>query len=153
MSKKTSKKRREQIFQKEIDTLARDENILRMKKYVQHGSISTYDHCLDVARLSCRIGEMLPVQVNDRELIRGALLHDYFLYDWHHYDKPWHGLTHPEEAKKNAIRDYNITPLEQNIIESHMWPLTPLALPRSKEAVVVNIADKICSVRETLFRR
>ncbi|MBR0163125.1 MAG: HD domain-containing protein [Lachnospiraceae bacterium] len=124
-----------------------------MKAFIQHGSVTTYDHVLDVARLSYRINKAFRISARERELVRGALLHDYFLYDWHHWDGPLHGPYHPKAALKNAKRDFDLTKREENIIRSHMWPLTPLHIPKTREAVIVCIADKICSARETLFAR
>ena len=37
--------------------------------------------------------------------------------------------------------------MEENIIVSHMWPLSR-RMPRYKEAVVVNLADKMCATAE-----
>ena len=42
---------------------------------------------------------------------------------------------------------------ERNIIRSHMWPLTITAVPACREAVIVCIADKWCSLVETLLYR
>ena len=127
--------------------------VLQMKNFIQHGKVSTYDHCLDVAKTSYRLGRGLRLKVKEKELVRGAFLHDYFLYDWHHHDGRWHGFTHPEEAARNAERDFDLTETEKNIIESHMWPLTLRHVPKSREAVLVCVADKICSLRETLLKR
>lgn len=38
----------------------------------------------------------------------------------------------------------------ENIIESHMFPLTITKIPKSKEAFIVSLADKICAVKENL---
>ena len=37
--------------------------------------------------------------------------------------------------------------MEENIIVSHMWPLAK-KMPRYKEALVVNLADKLCATAE-----
>ena len=54
---------------------------------------------LSVARCSIALSEYLHIRCSRRELIRGALLHDYFLYDWHIPDKEnphkLHGFYHP----------------------------------------------------------
>lgn len=83
-----------------------------------------------------------------------AFPHDYFLYDWHAYrGRPLHGFAHPKTALKNARQDFDLTKKEENIIESHMWPLLPTRPPKSKEALLVCITDKLCSLHETVMKR
>lgn len=136
-----------------IREMGRDPRVREMALYTQHGKISTYRHCKSVAELSCRLSEALHLPVDHRALVRGAFLHDYFLYDWHGYrGRPLHGFAHPGIALENARRDFDLTAKEENIIASHMWPLLPGKLPRSPEAVLVCLADKICSLRETVIR-
>lgn len=53
------------------------------KKYMMHGTTSVMDHCVNVAYTAYYMSYKLGIEVNEAELIRGALLHDYFLYDWH----------------------------------------------------------------------
>ena len=50
---------------------------------LQHGSVTVYAHCLRVACTACALARALHLRVDENALIRGALLHDYFLYDWH----------------------------------------------------------------------
>lgn len=128
----------------------------RMKNYIQHGKISTYDHCERVAICSYRISKWLSLKVNERALLRGAMLHDFYLYDWHNRDggaHKWHGFHHADRAMRNAKRYFNIGKEEQHIIWCHMWPLNITRLPRSKEAWIVCAADKYVSLQETLFER
>lgn len=137
-----------------IEEMSKDHRTRRMKEYVQHGSVSTFTHCRRVAEMSCRMSELLHLSVSERELVRGAFLHDYFLYDWHAYrGRPLHGFAHPKRALRNAQQDFDLTEKEGNIIESHMWPLLPTRIPRCKEALLVCIADKVCSLEETILRR
>ena len=151
---KMSKKKKEQDhFSELVREISRDEKTLRMKEYVQHGKVNTYDHCYAVAKTSYRLGKMLHLRFRERELVRGAFLHDYYLYDWHHYEGRWPGLTHPGMAADHAGRDFQLSSVERDIIESHMWPLTIRKIPRSTEAALVCAADKLCSLRETLFDR
>ena len=53
------------------------------RRFVQHGGVTVYEHCVRVAVLSCRLAAALGWEVDLGALVRGALLHDYFLYDWH----------------------------------------------------------------------
>lgn len=127
---------------------------IRETEYLQHGNVTVYAHSISVAFFALVIVKKLHLSLNERSLVRGALLHDYFLYDWHIYDKSHrlHGFIHASRAKKNAERDFNINPLESYIIERHMFPLN-IKPPMKKEAVVVTIADKIVAFRETIAKR
>ena len=143
----------EQDFERLVRRLSEDEKTMRMRDYIQHGTITTHEHCMDVARCAFKLNRRLHLHAAEQALVEAGYLHDYYLYDWHHHEEPWHGYTHPKEAAKNACRDFHVTPLEEGIIRSHMWPLTLRSVPKSREAILVCIADKICSVRETLFCR
>lgn len=125
-----------------------------MDQYIQHGDTTCLLHTFAVAYYSIMISKMLGIKVNKRELIRGALLHDYFLYDWHDGKKERriHGFTHPEAALKNAMEDFDLSEREQDIIKKHMFPLTPVP-PKFKESIIVCMVDKYCSIYETFKRR
>ena len=58
---------------------------------IQHGDTTVLLHCLAVAYFSLRLAKLLRLKCDQRSLVRGALLHDYFLYDWHVPD-PSHRL-------------------------------------------------------------
>lgn len=129
------------------------ENFQKTRHHIQHGTMPVYRHCLDVAKQSIQINKALGLGCSERDLIRGALLHDYFLYDWHdknreNYQK-LHGFYHPGIALKNARKEYHLTRREEDIIKKHMWPLTVVP-PLCREAWVVTAADKYCSLLETL---
>ena len=138
------------IIQKKLRYLENAGRLNETKNYIQHGSISVYAHCVNVARMSVRIAKWLPIQVNMDALVIGALLHDYFLYDWHEKRKGhhFHGFTHPGTALKNAEKEYELGDIERNIISRHMFPLTVVP-PMCREAWLVCLADKYCAVKET----
>ena len=129
-----------------------DNAVCSMDEYVQHGTTSTLQHCLSVVRISCAIAVGLHIHVNYENLILGALLHDFYLYDWHnHVDEGvLHGFAHPHIACKNAAMRFHVNAEVQHIITTHMWPLTLRFVPRSREAVIVCLADKYCSTLETV---
>lgn len=131
--------------------LERESRFSMTKEFIQHGTCSVYEHCLRVAGLSCRIAARLPGTADMDSLMRGALLHDYFLYDWHEKDSSHrlHGFFHPGKALENAREDFLLTAREEDIISRHMFPLTPIP-PITREAWIVCMADKICSLQETL---
>ncbi|MCM1091211.1 MAG: phosphohydrolase [Butyrivibrio sp.] len=137
----------------EASDILHSDNFQSTKAHIQHGNMTVNKHCIDVAKCSLAISEKLHIPCNRRELIRGALLHDYFLYDWHSKEhvQPYklHGFFHPGIALKNASKEYKLTPREKDIIKKHMWPLTVIP-PTCREAWIVTTADKWCSLLETL---
>lgn len=153
--RKRHEQRRElyKLYKKYAADILRSENFKNTRNYVQHGSMSVHSHCMDVAGKSIAISKFLGIHCNERDLVRGALLHDYFLYDWHNKDREnyqfLHGFYHPGIALKNASKEYQLTPRERDIIKKHMWPLT-VTPPRCREAWIVTTADKYCSLLETL---
>lgn len=134
------------------DDILRSENFQSTHHHIQHGNMTVNNHCMNVARYSLAISQKLPIQCNERELIRGALLHDYFLYDWHSPEHipvyRLHGFFHPGVAYRNASKEYELTDREADIIRKHMWPLT-IVPPMCREAWIVTTADKWCSLLET----
>ncbi len=125
-------------------------NVQRMKTYCQHGNVSTFHHCRKVAACSYWLDQRLHAMSDPASLIRGAFLHDYYLYDWHVPDKSHrlHGYRHPKTALRNAEQEFDLNEIERDIIRSHMWPLTLFHMPKSKEAALVCLADKICTLQE-----
>jgi uncharacterized protein len=130
-----------------------DGRLTQEKACLQHGKTSVYEHSLLVAEVSLQLARKLHMKVNTEGLIRGALLHDYFLYDWHDpaNGHPLHGFSHPQTAYENAAMDFDLTDLEKDIITHHMFPLT-LHPPGSREAWLVCVADKLCAFQETVNR-
>lgn len=125
----------------------------QMAQYMQHGRTSCLAHSIAVAYMSYWLCRKLHFQISYKGLIRGALLHDFFLYDWHEKDSShrWHGFHHPQRALDNADELFALSRMERQIIISHMWPLTLRSLPTCRAAVLVCLADKVCSLAETLY--
>jgi len=154
LRKRHEQKRKLYMLLKEhASDILESENFRSTRNHIQHGTIPVQRHCIDVAWQSFVISKALGIPCSERELIRGALLHDYFLYDWHNKDREdyqmLHGFYHPGIALKNASREYDLTMREKEIIRKHMWPLTVVP-PLCREAWIVSTADKYCSLLETL---
>lgn len=106
--------------------------------------------------VSCWLNRRLHIGANPHALLVGALLHDFYLYDWHtdeNHEHTLHGFRHPEIARQNARRYFHVEKQTQDVIRCHMWPLTLTQVPVSRAAILVCIADKTCSLYETLFLR
>ncbi len=123
---------------------------------IQHGTYSVFDHSLAVTSMCIRISRKLHIKVHEREMVRGALLHDFFLYDWHERSlaNSIHGFTHPGIALRNAEKVFKLTKIEKNMIRRHMFPLTPIP-PKYRESMILCLADKMCATKETVngFKR
>ena len=106
----------------EVERLEKTGRYSLVKNFIQHGKTTVYAHCIDVALTACELAETYNFDVDYSAMITGALLHDYFLYDWHIPQKHFglHGFTHPYTAANNAKEDYHIGPIEEDIIVHHM---------------------------------
>ena len=144
----------ERMVHKRGADILKSANMQKEKKFLQHGKVSVYTHSVRVAVLSLFLAELLRVKVNEEAMMRGALLHDYFLYDWHEKDDShrWHGFSHARAALKNAKKDFQLGEIEQDVIQKHMFPLN-LKPPKYKESVLVCLADKLSALEETIRRR
>lgn len=145
------------IFKSYLEEVMQVKKFLKMNRYIQHGSTTCLLHSIAVSYYSFRLAKFLKLNVHEKELIRGALLHDYFLYDWHAKYKPTrnvglHGRIHPKIALFNAKKDFDINHIEKDIIERHMFPLT-FTPPKYKESIIVCIVDKICSIYEVFSKK
>jgi uncharacterized protein len=107
---------------------------------------------MNVARTSLWLSHKLHLNVDTQTMLVGALLHDFFLYDWH--GAGWrHSYRHAESARCNAVAHFDVDEQTQHVIRCHMWPMGITHVPVTREAVLVNLSDKYNSLHETLFQR
>lgn len=146
----TTKDQRERMLQTYAGDILSSRGMAQEKQFYQHGTVTVYDHSVAVALMCLRLAGLFRLRTDTRTLVRGALLHDYFLYDWHVKVKgrPLHGFWHARLAMANAQRDFGLNPVERNMILSHMFPMNR-TLPRYRESVLLCTADKVCAARET----
>ena len=137
-------------FFRVLTELEHDPHVRLLEKHRQHRGNTTFRHCRSVAVESFRLAQRFGWRVDEDALARGAMLHDYHLYTRRQkkINALRHLLLHPKWARGNAEKVFDLSRKEKNIIESHMWPLTFFKLPRSKEAFLVTLADKLCALRE-----
>lgn len=118
-----------------------------LKSIVHHGN-NRLNHINRVAKMSLYISTKLGLDFIS--CTRGAILHDFFTTsDISKNDTKYNSFlkNHPVLALKNAKKYFDINEKEENIILSHMYPLTK-DKPLCSEAKVVCICDKIISVYE-----
>lgn len=123
----------------------------RLQSYRHHLVTNVWDHSCRVARISYRLARGLRLSVDEDALLRGAMLHDYYLYQRSaEHIRPYpHFVRHPKIALRNAQALFPLSEKEKNIILSHMWPVDLRARPRSREAWLVCMADKLATVYES----
>ena len=100
-----------------------------MKRLPHHPGVNCYEHSVFVAYMAFRLARRYSLDY--KAAARCGLLHDLYLYD------PRDRSAHPG----------GLSAKERNIIVSHMWPLA-IRMPHSREAAVVNVADKFCATAE-----
>lgn len=150
----TLKDNEKQEFDNIASGLLDNEHVKSMGGFVQHGSVSTLEHCISVAETCFAINRRLPICFNEKSLVKAALLHDFYLYDWHIKSElnRLHGFHHPSIAAENARKLIGVTDKEADAIKTHMWPLTITKLPKNREAWLLCFADKYCAMKETVKR-
>ncbi|MBE6127439.1 MAG: phosphohydrolase [Erysipelotrichaceae bacterium] len=123
--------------------ILRNPKYLKLKEYKQHQRSTTYDHCVAVTLSALKTAKKRHFKVNASILVRGCLLHDYFLYDCHEKGHPkHHWFLHGIHAAMNAMHDFGINEVEADMIANHMWPLHPLRFPIHPEGWLLVYSDK-----------
>lgn len=135
-----------------VSDLMESEGIKNLDNYIQHSDITTLKHVICVSYITYKACKHF--NLNYTAGARAGILHDYVTYDWHDPgdgSHRLHGFRHPGFALNNSKQITELSPLEENCIIRHMWPLTPIP-PKYKEAFVLTLVDKYCATKET-FRK
>ncbi len=125
--------------------------VQELKSIVHHVTTTRFQHCVNVSYYSYRVCSFLGL--NARSAARAGLLHDLFYYDRREYNslkikgQDSHSRRHSLEACANAAEITEITMLERDMIEKHMWPVTH-RMPRYRETYIITFIDKYCAVLE-----
>jgi len=133
---------REVEFNYIVNDILKNEKFINLKYEIHHG-ISRMEHSLNVARTTFLLCKKFHIQKIE-EITRAALLHDFFTTSEITKNS---FVTHPNIACLNAIKHFNINNNQQNIITSHMFPLSK-ELPKTRGSLIVSLADKIVALYE-----
>lgn len=117
----------------------------KLSMYNHHREKDRLEHVKEVAWISFLCSERFGF--DSQAVIRGALLHDLFYYDWLREGPRLHGFRHHNISLKNARKITSLSPKEEDIIKKHMWPLTVIP-PRYMESLTVSLVDTFCSTRD-----
>ncbi len=124
-------------------------DVQRLKNIPHHDS-NRLNHSMKVSYYSYKICKKL--HLNYISAAKAGILHDLFFTRSVNYDKAkdkirLYSNIHPEMALENAKKITSLTPLEENIIISHMWPLSK-HLPKYKESFILGSVDTVISTKE-----
>ena len=139
------------MVEREFYLLIRDiiktKEFQEMKKYKHHIKSNLYIHSIRVAYFCFKYHKKHKLKVSINEFVRGALLHDFYLYNLHGGTEKhrFHWIKHPKIALENALKRYpDLTKTEQDMIKHHMFPLTIIP-PKTKAGWVVCFYDKVAA--------
>lgn len=122
---------------------------IRLQNYTHHHYTTRYQHCLNVAWYSYRMSKR--AHLNVVSCTKGALLHDFYLYDPHLPDtkmqRRLHLHIHPRIALANAKTYFSVDAVMEDCIVHHMWPVDR-ERPLTREGKIVSRADKYCAALE-----
>ena len=134
----------------------------QLRAFEHHGvNNSVYDHSVAVAEAACGLAHLMCLSESETaSVVRGALLHDFFGYDWHgerfrrylsHFSgirriTHMHGFIHGHIAADRARHMFGLSARECEAIARHMFPLA--AMPRTRIAWIVTLADKAVASKE-----
>ena len=134
----------------------------QLRTFEHHGvNNSVYDHSVAVAEAACGLAHLMCLSESETaSVVRAALLHDFFGYDWHgerfrrylsHFSgirriTHMHGFIHGHIAADRARHMFGLSARECEAIARHMFPLA--AMPRTRIAWIVTLADKAVASKE-----
>ena len=138
-------------FTDKVSVFADSKSVSQLGRFRHHLVYTTLEHSIHVTKTSYALAKALRVKVDEDAMLRGAMLHDFFLYERaaEGMSPAEHFAVHPEIAVEKASQYYALTEKERNIILSHMWPINRAVLPQCSEAWLVSIADKLCTTWES----
>ncbi len=73
---------REQLYAI-LEKYDQNPKVQQMREFIQHGDVTTYQHCKNVVLVSWWLNHRLHLGADETSLAVGAFLHDFYLYDWH----------------------------------------------------------------------
>ena len=138
-------------FRKIVEDIINTDSFKKMREFKKHRYTDCYEHSVNVATKCYMYAVKRNMNIDLKSLIRGALLHDFYLYDRRKEEAQHrkHLREHPSVALENARREYgDLNKIEEDIILSHMWPVNFFRFPKYKESFLVCFSDKICSIKE-----
>lgn len=132
-----------------VGELLKRKEIQQLKEYNHHYYNNRLNHSIGVSYKSYRVAKK--VGADAKAVARAGLLHDMYYYDRsiskEVLNGSSHNKVHPKIAVQNAKQLTELSEIEQDIIEKHMWGATNTR-PKYKESYIVTMIDKWCAMTD-----
>ncbi|MBR1781332.1 MAG: hypothetical protein IJ751_08035 [Oscillospiraceae bacterium] len=104
-----------------LNDFCRRPELMVLRTNPQHRGNITYQHSRNVAIYAFYLAERWHWRVDIPSLVRGAMLHDFYLYDARAagHGGLKHAMQHPRLALRQAQPHFVLNPVERNISLSH----------------------------------
>ena len=133
-----------QEYQSIIQPALEVEEYLKLKEMGHHG-ITRFEHSMRVAKYTYAITKAL--HLNYYEATFAAVLHDFFTTEVKKVNVYKKVSQHPRIALNNSKKYFSLSPLEEDIILTHMFPCT-LRPPKYLESWIVDAVDDVVALYE-----
>ena len=143
------KYKKDQEYLSIINNIMENEEFKQMNN-IKHHNTTRMNHLLKVSYGSYKVAKLFNLDYKD--VARGGLLHDFYTEEVNKCDKIkdkvlLFSMKHPENAAENAMRNFELSDKELNIIKTHMFPID-YKVPKYAESWIVSIVDKVVSFTE-----
>lgn len=134
-------------FKRLIDSIINNKEFQKTKDISHHG-MTRYEHSLRVAYYSYLITKAL--HLDYKETTIAALLHDFFTDEVADENAIARLRRHPGHAVENAKKYFDLSDKQEDIIRTHMFPVT-FTPPKYLESWIVDIVDDIAAIYEKTY--
>lgn len=117
----------------------------QLTKEITHHGITRYEHSLRVAYYSYLVTKLM--RLDYKETTIAAMLHDFFINETSEDNAITKLIKHPNYAVENAKKYFELSEKQEDIIKTHMFPVT-IAPPKYLESWIVDIVDDIAAIYE-----
>lgn len=138
------KKYKDGEFHRIVKPLLEGSSFEKTKTIAHHG-ITRYEHSMRVAYFSYKITKIL--KLDYKETAEAALLHDFFLDEVKDKNQVVKLRQHPKYALENAKKYFELSEKQEDIIKTHMFPIT-FTPPKYLESWIVDLVDDVASIYE-----
>jgi len=134
-------------YQLIVRDILRNEEFEKIQ-YSEHHGTNRLQHSLRVSYMSYCLAKFL--HLDYVKTARAGLLHDFFYTenDRELKDRVTSTFSHPKVAAENASKHFQISEMERNIIESHMYGRNFKYVPKYMESWLVIVSDTLIGLTE-----